>query len=69
MWLVLGRECGISTAESRVSQIGGRDVLLVKRFDRLNAIARREGVSERDCEKISRAFVYEGFRYSPKAKG
>lgn len=26
-------------------------------------IARREGVSERDCEKISRAFVYEGFRY------
>ncbi len=32
--LVLGRECGISTAESRVTQIGGRDVLLVKRFDR-----------------------------------
>lgn len=26
-------------------------------------IARREGVSERDCEKISRAFVYEGFRH------
>jgi serine/threonine-protein kinase HipA len=25
-------------------------------------IARREGVSERDCEKIARAFVYEGFR-------
>jgi serine/threonine-protein kinase HipA len=33
--LVLGRECGICTAESRVSRIGGRDVLLVKRFDRL----------------------------------
>lgn len=31
------------------------------------AIARREGVSERDCEEISRAFVYEGFRYSPRA--
>jgi len=31
--------------------------------DRWYAVARREGVSERDCEKISRAFVYEGFRY------
>ena len=30
------------------------------------AIARREGVSERDCEQISRAFVYGGFRYSPR---
>jgi serine/threonine-protein kinase HipA len=26
------------------------------------AVARREGVSEADCSKISRAFVYEGFR-------
>lgn len=33
--LVLGRECGIATAESRIAQIGGRDVLLVKRFDRI----------------------------------
>lgn len=33
---------------------------------RWHAVARREGVSERDCEKISGAFVYEGFRYSPK---
>ena len=32
--LVLGRECGIATAESRVTSIGERDVLLVKRFDR-----------------------------------
>lgn len=32
--LVLGLECGINTAESRITQIGGRDVLLVKRFDR-----------------------------------
>lgn len=30
------------------------------------ATARREGVSERDCKEISGAFVYEGFRYSPK---
>lgn len=32
--LVLARECGLSTAESRIIQVGGRDVLLVKRFDR-----------------------------------
>ena len=35
--LELGRECGISTAESRIARIGGRDVLLVKRFDRVPA--------------------------------
>lgn len=27
-------------------------------------VARREGVTERDCEQIARAFVYEGFRLS-----
>lgn len=32
--LLLGRACGLETAESRVIEIGGRDVLLVKRFDR-----------------------------------
>lgn len=32
--LALGRACGLTTAESRVTRIGGRDVLLVKRFDR-----------------------------------
>jgi serine/threonine-protein kinase HipA len=32
--LVLGRACGLTTAERRVELIGGRDVLLVKRFDR-----------------------------------
>lgn len=35
--LLLGRECGISTSESRVIQIAGHDVLLVKRFDRAPA--------------------------------
>ena len=30
--------------------------------DRWNAIARTEGVSERDCDRISRAFAYPGFR-------
>jgi serine/threonine-protein kinase HipA len=32
--LSLARSCGITTAENKVIQIGGRDVLLVKRFDR-----------------------------------
>lgn len=32
--LTLGRACGLATAESRIVQAGGRDVLLVKRFDR-----------------------------------
>ncbi|MBI5547873.1 MAG: type II toxin-antitoxin system HipA family toxin [Deltaproteobacteria bacterium] len=32
--LVLARACGLSTAESKILQIAGRDVLLVKRFDR-----------------------------------
>lgn len=32
--LTLARSCGINTAQSRVVQVGDRDVLLVKRFDR-----------------------------------
>jgi serine/threonine-protein kinase HipA len=32
--LVLARACGLTTAESRVMNVAGRDVLLVKRFDR-----------------------------------
>lgn len=32
--LVLARTCGLDTAQSRVVGVGGRDVLLVKRFDR-----------------------------------
>lgn len=32
--LELGRVCGLQTAESRITTIGDRDVLLVKRFDR-----------------------------------
>jgi serine/threonine-protein kinase HipA len=30
---------------------------------RWHEIARREGVSERDCERIGGAFAYPGFRY------
>lgn len=32
--LQLARQCGLQVAESQVVQVGGRDVLLVKRFDR-----------------------------------
>jgi serine/threonine-protein kinase HipA len=32
--LVLARECGLSVSQSRIIQIGDRDALLVKRFDR-----------------------------------
>jgi serine/threonine-protein kinase HipA len=32
--LMLARECGIETAESELTRVGNRDVLLVKRFDR-----------------------------------
>lgn len=32
--LLLARQCGIDAADSRVETIGGRDVLLVRRFDR-----------------------------------
>lgn len=35
--LRLGRVCGLTAAESRVETAGGRDVLLVKRFDRRKA--------------------------------
>ena len=35
--LVLAKKCGISTAESRIVQVGGQDVLLVRRFDRFKA--------------------------------
>ena len=32
--LRLARQCGINTSESRIETVGGKDVLLVKRFDR-----------------------------------
>lgn len=32
--LMLARECGLQTAESRIVTVGDRDVLMVKRFDR-----------------------------------
>lgn len=35
--LTLARICGLSVADSRIIDVGGRDVLLVKRFDRSKA--------------------------------
>ena len=35
--LLLGRRCGLQTAEPRLAKVGDRDVLLVKRFDRAPA--------------------------------
>lgn len=35
--LALGRNCGLTTAESKVVSVAGRDVLLVRRFDRERA--------------------------------
>jgi serine/threonine-protein kinase HipA len=35
--LALARVCGLTTAESKLVSVGGRDVLLVKRFDREKA--------------------------------
>ena len=32
--LRLARQCGMTTAESRIETVGGKDVLLIKRFDR-----------------------------------
>src|SRR5262245_43361298 len=32
--LLLARECGLGTPESHVESVGGRDILLVRRFDR-----------------------------------
>jgi serine/threonine-protein kinase HipA len=32
--LQLGHDCGLNVAESKITSIGGKDVLLIKRFDR-----------------------------------
>jgi serine/threonine-protein kinase HipA len=35
--LRLARQCGIRAAESRIERVGGKDILMVKRFDRARA--------------------------------
>jgi len=73
--LALARECGLSAAESRVIQVAGRDVLLVKRFDRephtrgytrarmLSALTLlRTGDSHQDRDRWSYALLAEELR-------
>lgn len=73
--LVLARECGLSVAESRITQIARRDVLLVKRFDRephqdgyrrarmLSALTLlRTGDSHQDRERWSYVLLAEELR-------
>ena len=73
--LVLARECGLTTAESRITDVAGRDVLLVKRFDRephvhgyrrarmLSALTLlRTGDSHRDRERWSYVLLAEELR-------
>ena len=73
--LLLARECGLQTAESRLLRIGDRDALLVKRFDRerldggyrrarmLSALTLlRADDSHRDRDKWSYVLLVEALR-------
>ncbi len=73
--LCLGRECGLDVAQSRIAQVGTRDVLLVRRFDReqddggyrrarmLSALTLlRAGDSLRDRERWSYLLLVEELR-------
>jgi serine/threonine-protein kinase HipA len=73
--LVLARECGLTSAESRLTDVAGRDVLLVKRFDRephaegyrrarmLSALTLlRAGDSHQDRERWSYVLLVEELR-------
>lgn len=73
--LVLARECGLTTSESRITEVAGRDVLLVKRFDReshdgtyrrarmLSALTLlRTGDSHHDRERWSYVLLVEELR-------
>lgn len=73
--LVLARDCGLTTAESRIAEVAGRDVLLVKRFDRephaagyrrarmLSALTLlRTGDSNQDRERWSYVMLAEELR-------
>lgn len=71
----LGRECGLDVAQSRIVQVGTRDALLVRRFDRergetgyrrarmLSALTLlRTGDSHRDRERWSYLLLVEELR-------
>jgi serine/threonine-protein kinase HipA len=48
----------LMTSEQAIKIIGDMETCVRARW---HEMSRREGVTERDCERISRAFVYEGF--------
>lgn len=52
--LRLARQCGINVPQSRIETVGGKDVLLVKRFDRKKT---PEGYTR------ARMLIYPGFSY------
>lgn len=73
--LCLGKECGLDVSQSRIAQVGTRDVLLVRRFDRelddggyrrarmLSALTLlRAGDSLRDRERWSYLLLVEELR-------
>ena len=51
--LALARACGLQVADSRIETVGGRDVLLVRRFDRDRAHDRRTGAGYRRHRMVS----------------
>jgi len=51
---LLPREAGAKILDDMEDQVRSR----------WHEVARREGVSERDCERIAGAFAYPGFRYA-----
>ena len=57
--LVLARSCGIAAADSRIATVGGRDVLLVRRFDRDWAACADDA---RPSDRVSGTVEEGGFR-------
>ena len=51
--LALARTCGLNVADSRIETVGGRDVLLVRRFDRDRADDGRTGAGYRRHRMVS----------------
>src|SRR5258707_1397377 len=56
--LRMARQCGINAAESRVASVGGKDVLLIERFDR-----------EKPSNGYTRARMISGLTVIPAADG
>lgn len=63
--LLLGKACGIDTVETRIQHIGGKDVCLVRRFDR----EIREGQMYRRSFLSARTLFYADTAYAAVATG